>query len=116
MEYSFRPVNVGRSRTPAFYQEGQSVRDTPDHSTNALGRVDRAVILVLVILGGAGLIMLLRTDKFETRPALTLLPSSQADMSTIANIQQAIAAINYNLGVGPANDLSPVYYTPSVGG
>jgi hypothetical protein len=95
MERGFRPKFKGTANAPAFYESGKSVRQRSDSSSNALGFVDKGVLLFGIVAAGVGMILYFESRKpvTHTGPALTVIPSSETDLAQIENMTQAVNAL-----------------------
>lgn len=83
----------GKTRSPSYYKGG----DSASSSKTSKGKASKAPILIGVVAVGAGLVLFMRSKgsspASNTGPALTVIPSSEADQSTIANMLQALKAV-----------------------
>jgi hypothetical protein len=108
---SFRPEFKGRSNAPAFYKGGKSVRQRSNSNTNAVGPLDTSVVIFGLVTFAVGTILFFRSREpvTHTGPALTVIPSAEADLSTIENDIRAVEALNVHF----SNLLNP---PPAVSG
>lgn len=99
MERGFRPVIEGTASEPTFYKVREPVRKSPDWNPNALGPVTK---VALIAVFGTLLFMTMRwydTRNIKTGPELTVIPSYEADMSTLTNQITAV----HNLTPAPVS-------------
>jgi hypothetical protein len=74
----------GKAQQPSFYTSTPTPAPTPQNNSS--------LILLLIVGAGVSYIWFMRT-RTATAPALTLVPSTQADESTITNLTNSASAI-----------------------
>src|ERR1700675_2444694 len=84
--------NMGKAKAPSFYDSASS-----SIKSSANGVKSKLPLFAILILGGVAIVFVLRnksgTSQAGTGAALTLTPSGEADTSSIANMIQAVTAL-----------------------
>lgn len=98
----------GRAASPSFYsQVKQTATKTATPSSNL------PVYSVLILVGVAIVFILRKRDTSQTGPVLTLVPSYDADVSTISNITNTLTRMNQPNFPRPGSTLAPIVWSPN---
>lgn len=110
--------SMGRAKSPSFYSgASSSLKNSAD------GVKSKLPLFAMLILGGVAIIFVLRNkgNGASTGPALAISPTGDADSSNIANMIQALGAIQGGIhpvtpGGGASTPIAPTpkpFITPS---